>query len=124
MQLVSWVAQTIERLGDHSSDNTLPGAQSKEKEFAGYKNGEKPPKSAEKTAVLTLHKNISQKLEKSSHHRPAFAPAEGHTPNDINAQWEKLEEAEKSRDDWLKSELQRFYILVLVALIVLQPREA
>ena len=100
--------ETITRLGDRAFDNTLIGAQTQTKEFSSYRSSEKPPKSAEMHAVLTLHKTIVRTLEESPHHRPAFVPPEGLAPEDINKLWNNLEEAEKAREDFLVKELKRY----------------
>lgn len=106
-KLTAWVKDSCTKLDDHVCENTLAGAQTKLKEFSGYRSSEKPPKSAEKHAVLTLHKTIVRTLEESPHHRPAFVPAEGTSPNDITALWGKLEDSEKAREQYLKTELSR-----------------
>ena len=115
--------ETITRLGDRAFDNTLIGAQTQTKEFSSYRSSEKPPKSAEKHAVLTLHKTIVRTLEESPHHRPAFVPPEGLAPEDINKLWNNLEEAEKAREDFLKTELKRFFsFLKGIDLIILDKK--
>lgn len=106
---MEWVLQTIQQLRDCSSDNTLIGVQTQIKAFTAFRNGEKPQRSAEKTAILSLYESITRNLEKSTHHRTQFSPSVGLSTSDLTSKWTELEEAEKLRDDFLGKELQRFF---------------
>ena len=64
---------------------------------------------------------LQTKLRLSS--RPAYVPSEGKLVSNINAAWKALEEAEKEKEEFLRSELRRFvgasleYIPVIAGLI-------
>lgn len=48
---------------------------------------------------------LQTKLRLSS--RPAYVPSEGKLVSDINAAWKSLEEGEKAKEEYLRSELRR-----------------
>ncbi|KAH3759770.1 alpha-actinin A [Pelomyxa schiedti] len=106
-RLKAWIVATVEKLGDRAFDNTLAGAKSAMAVFGGYRSGEKPPKTAEYSAVLTLHATIVKLLKDSPHHRPEFVPPEGLAPSDLKQLWMSLEEAETNREQFLTTELKR-----------------
>jgi len=94
-----------EELSQRDFDNTLEGVKSKINEFSKYKTEEKPEKTAEKIEIERLYTNIALKL--SANNRPAFQPKEGCSTAQINALWNKLEQAEKDRNSALEEELAR-----------------
>ena len=52
------------------------------------------------------HPSPSQtKLRLSS--RPAYVPSEGKLVSDVNMAWKSLEESEKAKEEYLRSELRR-----------------
>ena len=65
--------------------------------------------------------SLQTKLRLSS--RPAYVPSEGKLVSNISAAWKTLEEAEKEKEEFLRSELRRFvgasseYIPVITGLI-------
>ena len=69
---------------DRNFPNNLEGINKLLSELIDYKNNTKPDKDAEKVALETLFNAIQMKLR--TNNRPAFVPAQGHSPsvrNDI-----------------------------------------
>lgn len=103
--LIDWISSTTERLSGTELDNTLAGVNDKIAEFAKYKGDEKPPKTKEKLDVETKFNNIAIKLR--SNDRPEFVPEDGLGVADVQAAWDKLEEAESAHAAALEAELVR-----------------
>lgn len=110
-------------MDEHSCENSLSGAHTKCKELSAYKSSEKPPKSAEKHAVFTLHNTIVRTLAESSHHRPEFSPPEALTPAALTKLWTTLEEAEKNREEYLNKELKRYSMMLFFGSHIMKTRE-
>ncbi|CAH1791427.1 unnamed protein product [Owenia fusiformis] len=103
--LLEWIKRTTPWLENRTTDNTLPGTQSKLEEFREYRRKHKPPKLEEKAKLETVFNTLQTRLRLSN--RPAYLPTEGKMVSDIAKAWKGLEFAEKGFEDWLLSELQR-----------------
>ena len=111
--LASWISAKTAELNERDFDNTLEGVREKLGDFSDYRKNVKPEKTAEKLAVEQQYNNIALKLR--ANNRPAFVPAPGSSPSDLNAAWEKLEHAEAERGAALRAELERQERLELLA---------
>ena len=92
-------------LNDQTQENTLPDTQARLEEFRQYASITKPPKAEEKGALETHFHTLQTKLRLSN--RPAYVPSEGKLVSDINSAWRQLETAEKTKQEFLMSELRR-----------------
>jgi Ca2+-binding EF-hand superfamily protein len=111
--LLEWIQRTMPWLNDRSPEKNLTEAQEKLEEFRQYGTATKPPKSDEKAKLEAHFHTLQTKLRLSS--RPAYVPSEGKLVSNINAAWKALEEAEKEKEEFLRSELRRLQRLELLA---------
>jgi len=103
--LVDWINQTRPALEERDFPNNLEGVRQKLNDFHSYKTDTKPPKAVEKNELESLFNNIAIKLRNNN--RPAFVPAEGLSPTDIDENWTHLGKAEADREKALLAELER-----------------
>lgn len=93
--LLKWIEQTIEQLGDRDFANSLTGVQQQLAQFNNYRTVEKPPKFDEKGNLEVLLFTLQSKM-RANNQKP-YTPREGKLISDINKAWEKLEKAEHER---------------------------
>ena len=105
LQLLEWIQRTLPWLRDRAPENTLQDTQERLEEFRQYGTVTKPPKGDEKAKLETHFHTLQTKLRLSS--RPAYVPSEGKLVADINAAWKSLEDEEKAKEEFLRSELRR-----------------
>ena len=90
--LIDWINATKPKMDDRSFDNTLADARAKVDEFDAYRTEEKPPKVADKAELENKFNRIQIKLRNAG--RPAYEPASGQSPADVNRLWSELAAAE------------------------------
>ncbi|XP_043206093.1 spectrin beta chain-like isoform X2 [Amphibalanus amphitrite] len=104
-ELLRWIRETIEQLGQRQFANSLGGVQEQLVQFNSYRTVEKPPKFVEKGNLEVLLFTLKSKMI-ANNQRP-YTPREGLMIADINRAWEKLEKAEHERELALREELIR-----------------
>ncbi|XP_059087816.1 spectrin beta chain-like isoform X3 [Tigriopus californicus] len=103
--LLKWIENVIEALGDRQFANSLRGVQEQLTQFNSYRNVEKPPKFMEKGNLEVLLFTLQSKMR--ANNKVPYFPKEGKTISDINKAWERLEKAEHERELALREELIR-----------------
>ncbi len=103
--LLKWIENVIEALGDRNFANSLRGVQEQLTQFNSYRNVEKPPKFMEKGNLEVLLFTLQSKMR--ANNKTPYFPREGKTISDINKAWERLEKAEHERELALREELIR-----------------
>ncbi|XP_021945798.1 spectrin beta chain isoform X7 [Folsomia candida] len=103
--LLKWIEQTIEQLGDRKFANSLGGVQQQLGQFNNYRTVEKPPKFDEKGNLEVLLFTLQSRM-RANNQKP-YTPREGKLISDINKAWERLEKAEHERELALREELIR-----------------
>jgi len=93
--LLKWIEETIERLGDRNFENSLAGVQQQLGEFNNYRTAEKPPKFDEKGNLEVLLFTLQSKM-RANNQKP-YTPKEGKMISDINKAWDRLEKSEHER---------------------------
>jgi len=106
-RLMDWVHETEPKLQEREPATNLSGARAKRSEYDAYRTGQKPPKSAEKSAVIALAAALSDFMEKSPYHRPPFVPPEGLAPEDLEKAWSDLNAKEQEWLQFVKDEVKR-----------------
>eukprot|EP01114_Cavostelium_apophysatum_P023733 TRINITY_DN903_c0_g1_i2.p1 TRINITY_DN903_c0_g1~~TRINITY_DN903_c0_g1_i2.p1 ORF type:complete len:941 (-),score=409.02 TRINITY_DN903_c0_g1_i2:2112-4934(-) len=104
-EFIQWINDTLPSIKERGFDNTLQGAQAKSAEFSQYKTGKKAEQSAKKPEIELLFRNIDALLKKNE--RPAFAPPQGLSLEDIEKLWSELETEEQQKEQDLQAELAR-----------------
>ncbi|CAK1587955.1 unnamed protein product [Parnassius mnemosyne] len=103
--LLEWIRLKIVELNGRDLPNSLDGIQRLLLAFKQYRTVEKPPKYIERSEVEALYFDINT-MQKSLVGE-AWAPLEGHLPQDLERAWQKLEQAEHARELALRTELLR-----------------
>ena len=103
--LLKWIENVIEALGDRNFANSLKGVQEQLAQFNSYRNVEKPPKFMEKGNLEVLLFTLQSKMR--ANNKVPYFPKEGKMISDINRAWERLEKAEHERELALREELIR-----------------
>ena len=103
--LLQWISEKIEVLGERQFANSLRGVQEQLGEFNTYRNCEKPPKFMDKGNLEVLLFTLQSKMRANG--KEPFSPKEGRMVRDINLAWERLEKAEHERELALREELIR-----------------
>jgi len=103
--LLTWIEQVIQVLGDRQFANSLRGVQEQLTQFNAYRNNEKPPKFIEKGNLEVLLFTLQSKMRACD--KVPYTPKEGKMVRDINMAWERLERAEHERELALREELIR-----------------
>ncbi|CAH0387321.1 unnamed protein product [Bemisia tabaci] len=103
--LLKWIENTIDNLGDREFANSLVGVQQQLLQFNNYRTVEKPPKFVEKGNLEILLFTLQSKM-RANNQKP-YTPKEGKMISDINKAWERLEKAEHERELALREELIR-----------------
>ncbi|XP_045541118.1 spectrin beta chain [Papilio machaon] len=103
--LLEWIRLKILELNGRDLPNSLDGIQRLLLAFKQYRTVEKPPKYKERSEVEALYFHINT-MQKSLVGE-AWAPNEGHLPQDLERAWQKLEQAEHARELALRTELLR-----------------
>ncbi|KPJ18807.1 Spectrin beta chain, brain 4 [Papilio machaon] len=103
--LLEWIRLKILELNGRELPNSLDGIQRLLLAFKQYRTVEKPPKYKERSEVEALYFHINT-MQKSLVGE-AWAPNEGHLPQDLERAWQKLEQAEHARELALRTELLR-----------------
>ena len=104
-ELLKWINDKIEVLGDRQFANSLRGVQEQLGEFNTYRNLEKPPKFMDKGNLEVLLFTLQSKMRANG--KEPYTPKEGKMVRDINLAWERLEKAEHERELALREELIR-----------------
>ena len=104
-ELLRWINEKIETLGDRTFANSLRGVQEQLGEFNNYRNIEKPPKFMDKGNLEVLLFTLQSKMRANG--KEPYTPKEGKMVRDINLAWERLENAEHKRELALREELIR-----------------
>ncbi|XP_015783267.1 spectrin beta chain isoform X3 [Tetranychus urticae] len=103
--LLKWIEQTIDTLGDRQFTNSLQGVQQQLLQFNNYRTVEKPQKFEEKSNLEMLLFSLKSKMR--ANNQKAYTPKEGRMISDVNKAWERLEKAEHERELALREELIR-----------------
>jgi spectrin beta len=103
--LLKWIENVIEALGDRNFANSLRGVQDQLTQFNSYRNVEKPPKFMEKGNLEVLLFTLQSKMR--ANNKTPYFPKEGKMISDINKAWERLEKSEHERELALREELIR-----------------
>lgn len=106
-QLLEWVKRTMPWLQDRAFDGTLGGLRKKLDDYHGHRTAPsgKPPRLDQKCNLEATY-NTLQTKRKLSNQSP-FNPAAGRTVQDVSNAWKRLEDAERSFEEWLINELHR-----------------
>lgn len=107
-EFMAWTKAKTEELSDAESargGNTLEGVEGEIAKSRTFAKQEKPPKAGEKVELEALLATIQLKLKGAS--RSPYVPEAGCGAGDINSAWAGLNDAEKTRNATLKSELRR-----------------
>lgn len=103
--LLTWVRQKTSILEQRHFPNSLEGIQQELLDFKEYRTIEKPPKYKERSEIEAQYFHINTLLK--TLHQPQYTPQDGQLINDIERAWQKLENAEHSREVALRNELLR-----------------
>ncbi|XP_022655531.1 spectrin beta chain, non-erythrocytic 1-like isoform X3 [Varroa destructor] len=103
--LLMWINGKIKQLNARSYPNSLEGIQKELSTFKKYRTVEKPPRYTERAEIEAQLFAIQTKLKALG--QPAYVPAEGCHPSDLEKAWNELEQAEHGREVSLKDELLR-----------------
>jgi spectrin beta len=112
-ELLRWIENTINTLGDRNFANSLQGVQQQLMEFSAYRTLEKPPKFEEKGDLEVMLFTLQSQM-RANNLKP-YTPKEGRLISDINRAWDRLEKAEHERELALREELIRQEKLVQLA---------
>ena len=97
--LLNWIKQTIETLGDRQFANSLRGVQEQLSQFNAYRNVEKPPKFIEKGNLEVLLFTLQSKMR--ANNKDPYTPKEGKMIRDINTAWERLEKVRLNKQAFI-----------------------
>ncbi|XP_063699935.1 spectrin beta chain, non-erythrocytic 5 isoform X3 [Culicoides brevitarsis] len=103
--LLTWIRSKTRELEKRNFPNSLEGIQKELLVFKEYRTIEKPPKYKERSEIEALYFHINTLLK--SLNQPHYTPQDGQLINDIERAWQKLENAEHSREVALRDELMR-----------------
>lgn len=103
--LLTWIRKNTKELERRNFPNSLEGIQGVLLNFKEYRTIEKPPKYKERSEIEALYFHINTLLK--SLNQPHYTPQDGQLINDIERAWQKLENAEHSREVALRDELLR-----------------
>jgi len=106
-RMMDWINETKPKMEEREIATNLTQARAKRTSFDGYRRGQKPPKTAEKAAIIALAKSLTKFMAKSQFHRPPFVPPEGLAPEDIEKAWTELGEKEQEMNTFITKEIQR-----------------
>lgn len=106
-RMMDWINETKTKMEEREIATNLNQARAKRTSFDNYRRGQKPPKSAEKAAVIALAKSLTKFMQKSPFHRPPFVPPEGLAPEDLDKAWSELGEKENELNAFITKEIQR-----------------
>jgi len=106
-RMMDWINETKPKMEEREIATNLTQARAKRTAFDGYRRGQKPPKSAEKDAVIALAKSLTKFMQKSPFHRPPFVPPPGLAPEDLNKAWAELGEKEQELNTFIADEIKR-----------------
>jgi len=93
--LLDWIHDTTQKMHDRHFGDTLDAAKDLFEAHKKYLCSEKPPKAAQKLDLEALYANIQTKL--TVYGRSAYNVPNGKSTSDIDAAWDALEAAERSR---------------------------
>ena len=105
--LMGWIGEAKPGLEVREPAHNLREARNLRATHNDFRTNKKPPKTAEKVALLDLARKITDTMSKSPYHRPDFVPPEGLAPADIEAAWKDLSDAEREQAAFVKDELKR-----------------
>lgn len=103
--LTDWINETIAKHEDRNFGDSTDSIQQQLDAFKDYKTQEKPPKATELGDLESSFNALQAKLRLNN--RPSFVPAEGLSPQELDALWLKLEKAEQDRAEALRAALRR-----------------
>lgn len=103
--VVAWVDAKIAELAKREFDDTLGGVRQKLADFYAYKGSEKGQYIGKKLDAIGLFNNLQNRLANNS--RPVWVPAEGTSPEAMDAKFEQLGEEEIKRSVDLIAEQAR-----------------
>jgi len=104
-ELSEWINNTIAKHEDRNFGDSTDSIQQQLDAFKDYKTQEKPPKATELGDLESSFNALQAKLRLNN--RPSFVPAEGLSPQDLDALWLRLEKAEQDRAEALRAALRR-----------------
>jgi len=105
--LLSWISQTTDRFdNDHDYGRTASEAKEKFEQHKNYLSVEKPPKAGTKLDLEALFANIQTKL--TVYGRSAYSTPSGLSTDDMDAAWDRLEQAEKRRGRAVRDNMFKF----------------
>jgi len=104
-QLLEWVNQQIERLGQRDFPEGFEEIQTHIKEHRNWKTSEKAQWTDKKQDNEAANTNIQARLRAGK--RKQWAAPEGHSVEDVDQAWERLAEAEKNRGKALRDHLNK-----------------
>ena len=105
--LMGWINEAKPSLEVREPAKNLREARNMRAAHNDFRTNKKPPKTAEKVALMDLARKITDTMAKSPYHRPDFVPPEGLGPQDIEAAWKALSDAEREQANFVKEELKR-----------------
>ncbi|XP_053623069.1 spectrin beta chain, non-erythrocytic 2 isoform X2 [Plodia interpunctella] len=105
LALLEWIRMKIQELNGRELPNSLDGIQRLLLAFKQYRTVEKPPKYKERSEIEALYFDINT-MQKSLVGEP-WSPLEGQLLQDLEREWQQLEQAEHAREIALRTELLR-----------------
>lgn len=107
-RLIAWCKEQTPALAEKKVPvASLSEARTLRASYGEFRTGLKPPRKAEKIAVLALAATLTETLAASPYHRPPWKAPEGLAPEDIEAAWAELEAAEKDLAAFVAAEVAR-----------------
>jgi len=105
--LLEWISETTERFINDTDYGTTPSeAKDKFEQHKNYLSVIKPHKAATKLDLEALYANIQTKL--AVYGRVSYSTPSGLSTDDIDAAWDRLEQAEKQRGRAVRDNMFRF----------------
>lgn len=109
--IIDWTKKWTPWLQNRNEDHSLDDATKRLNDYRHYRLKEKPLRVEEKGNLENLHDTLQTRLKLSN--RPEYRPKDGHSINDINNAWKKLEISDKDFEQWLLSEIARFLLMLI-----------
>ncbi|CAH8611714.1 unnamed protein product [Dicrocoelium dendriticum] len=103
--LLRWILLKLKYFSSREPLHTVSEVERLQAESRVYRRQEKPSKLQEKARLETTYNTLQTRLRLSK--RPPYVPAVENYLSSISGQWDQLEKADKTYEEWLLEELQR-----------------
>lgn len=105
-ELITWIEQRIATLGGNSGAETYDEAKEKFQDFKTFLTVEKPKKISVKLDLEASYVNIQTNLRTKG--RVPYAPPAGLSPDELEAAWARLTEAENAKSSAVRDNMFKF----------------